>query len=145
MSRPSFARTELRFHRFARSCEHALQHLDISVLALCHHVVVADPQDYEPHIGEDISENSVETSLYAFPPYEANDLERRPRRRPDPIPAFDSDPRFRVRTSSPLTRDALLLFIAFLFWLAFNLRRALWIENGMGTGHAPVAEVDPSH
>ncbi len=26
------------------------------------------------------------------PPYEPNDLERRPRRRPEPIPAFDSDP-----------------------------------------------------
>ena len=89
--------------------------------------------------------SSSPTSPTYPPPYEANDLERRPRRRPDPIPAFDYDPRFRVCTPSPLTRGALLLFIAFLFWLAFNLRRALWIENGMGTGHAPVAEVDPSH
>ena len=89
--------------------------------------------------------SSSPTSPTYPPPYEANDLERRPRRRPDPIPAFDSDPRFRVRTPSPLTRGALLLFIAFLFWLAFNMRRALWIENGMGMGHAPVEEVDPSY
>jgi hypothetical protein len=79
------------------------------------------------------------------PPYDsehdynafANDIEeeapvRRPRPRREPLPAFDSDPRFQVQTPSPFVRAALLLFIAFLFWLAFSMRKALWVAGGMG-------------
>ena len=91
------------------------------------------------------------------PPYDGehdynafdNDLEeeapmRRPRPRREPLPAFDSDPRFRVRTPSPFVRAALLLFIAFLFWLAFTLRKALWVAGGMGLKR-PEEEVDSSY
>ncbi|KAF8198461.1 hypothetical protein BJ912DRAFT_26719 [Pholiota molesta] len=89
------------------------------------------------------------------PPYDGdshfdNDVEddaavRRPRSRREPIPAFDSDPRFRVRTPSPFARAALLIFVAFLFWLAFSMRKAIWIEGGMGMGRVPPPEVDPSY
>ncbi|RDB19758.1 hypothetical protein Hypma_013230 [Hypsizygus marmoreus] len=46
----------------------------------------------------------------------------RPRR-----PVFPVDPRFEQPTPSPLSRAALLVFIALMFWLAFTLRRAAWI------------------
>ncbi|KDR66314.1 hypothetical protein GALMADRAFT_162182 [Galerina marginata CBS 339.88] len=69
---------------------------------------------------------------------------RRPRIRREPIPAFDSDPRFRVRTPSPYARAALLLFVAFLFWLAFAMRKALWVAGGMGM-NKELPEVDPSY
>jgi len=91
------------------------------------------------------------------PPYDGehdytafdNDLEeeaptRRPRPPREPLPAFDSDPRFRVRTPSPFVRAALLLFIAFLFWLAFSLRKALWLAGGMGLNR-PEEVVDSSY
>ncbi|KAF8960472.1 hypothetical protein BDZ97DRAFT_2060683 [Flammula alnicola] len=92
------------------------------------------------------------------PPYDGdhifhqfdNDVEeeapiRRPRPRREPIPAFDSDPRFRIRTPSPYARAALLLFVVFLFWLAFSMRKALWIAGGMGMGRGEAQEVDPSY
>ncbi|KAF8219989.1 hypothetical protein L208DRAFT_1417353 [Tricholoma matsutake] len=47
------------------------------------------------------------------------------RRRHDPPPT--TDPRFNPPTPSPYTRAALLIFIAFLFWLAFILRKAVWV------------------
>jgi len=85
------------------------------------------------------------------PAYHAfeNDIEeeapaRRSRPRHEPLPAYDSDPRFRVPTPSPLVRAALLLFIAFLFWLAFGLRKAMWVSGGMGMKR-PVEEVDSSY
>ncbi|KAJ3501912.1 hypothetical protein NLJ89_g9127 [Agrocybe chaxingu] len=99
------------------------------------------------------SPSSASSSSSYLPPYESeyspfnSDLEdaplRRPRRR-DSIPAFDSDPRFRVRTPSPWARAALLLFMFFLFWLAFHMRRALWIAGGAGMGKEP-EPVDPSY
>ncbi|KAH9478069.1 hypothetical protein JR316_0010306 [Psilocybe cubensis] len=90
------------------------------------------------------------------PPYEAeqeyhpfeNDIEeeapRRPRIRRDPIPPFDSDPRFRIRTPSPFARAALIIFVVFLFWLAFALRKAMWVAGGMGMNKV-VPDVDPSY
>jgi uncharacterized membrane protein YccC len=38
-----------------------------------------------------------------------------------------TDPRFNPPTPSPYARAALLIFVAFLFWWAFSLRRAVWI------------------
>ncbi|SJL16551.1 uncharacterized protein ARMOST_20077 [Armillaria ostoyae] len=40
-----------------------------------------------------------------------------------PVP---SDPRFDQPVPSPFARAGLLLFVAFLFWLAFSLRKAVW-------------------
>lgn len=100
------------------------------------------------------SPSRPESPMYP-PPYDGdshfdNDVEddaavRRPRLRREPISAFDSDPRFRVRTPSPFARAALLIFLAFLFWLAFSMRKALWIEGGMGMSKVPPPEVDPSY
>jgi len=60
---------------------------------------------------------------------------RRPRfRQAEPLPAFDSDPRFRVKTPSPFARAGLLALIIVLFWWAFHLRKGLWIATGMGMG-----------
>ena len=62
----------------------------------------------------------------------------------DPLPSFDSDPRFHQPTPSPWIRAGLLLFTAFLFWLAFDMRRSMWVESGMGM-NKNVVEVDPSY
>ncbi|KAF8157250.1 hypothetical protein B0H34DRAFT_675558 [Crassisporium funariophilum] len=69
----------------------------------------------------------------------------RSRARREPIPSFDSDPRFHQPTPSPYARAALLLFMFFLFWLAFAMRKALWVEAGMGMGKGPPEEVDSSY
>ncbi|KAF9555881.1 hypothetical protein CPC08DRAFT_711634 [Agrocybe pediades] len=84
-------------------------------------------QDYYPY-GQDVEEEAP----------------RRPRVRREPIPAFDSDPRFRVQTPSPFARAALIIFLVFMFWLAFQMRKALWIAGGMGLNR-DVPEVDPSY
>ncbi|KAF5324282.1 hypothetical protein D9619_011217 [Psilocybe cf. subviscida] len=105
--------------------------------------------------GSSPSTSRSNSPTYPPPEYESehngfsNDLEeeaplRRPRARPV-IPAFDSDPRFRVRTPSPYARGALLFLVAFLFWLAFSMRKAIWVAGGMGMSKAPVQEVDPSY
>ena len=62
---------------------------------------------------------------------------RRSRVRPDPIPSFDSDPRFHQPTLSPYIRAGLLLFTAFLFWLAFDMRKDM--------SKIVTEEVDPSY
>ncbi|KAF8068073.1 hypothetical protein FPV67DRAFT_1494802 [Lyophyllum atratum] len=46
--------------------------------------------------------------------------------RPRPV-ALPVDPRFQRPTPSPWSRAALLLLLAFLFWLAFRLRNAGWV------------------
>lgn len=38
-----------------------------------------------------------------------------------------TDPRFNPPTPSPYARAALLIFVALLFWLAYVLRKAVWI------------------
>ncbi|KAK0200148.1 hypothetical protein DFS33DRAFT_128033 [Desarmillaria ectypa] len=43
--------------------------------------------------------------------------------RQQPVP---SDPRFDQPIPSPFARAGLLLLVAFLFWLAFSLRKAVW-------------------
>ncbi|TFK38869.1 hypothetical protein BDQ12DRAFT_712439 [Crucibulum laeve] len=48
---------------------------------------------------------------------------------PEPLPAFDSDPRFAQPTPSPYARAALLLFVVFLFWAAWAIRRDVWIKD----------------
>jgi hypothetical protein len=40
------------------------------------------------------------------------------------------DPRFYQPTPSPFKRAALLIFIGFLFWLAFSLRKSVWAAGG---------------
>lgn len=40
---------------------------------------------------------------------------------------YPPDPRFDRPTPSPYARAALLIFMAFLFWLAFALRKATWM------------------
>jgi hypothetical protein len=37
------------------------------------------------------------------------------------------DPRFNQPTPSPYARAALLIFVFFLFWLAFSLRKMIWL------------------
>ncbi|KAF5383047.1 hypothetical protein D9615_004791 [Tricholomella constricta] len=54
------------------------------------------------------------------PAYELEDGRPRP-------PTFPVDPRFHQPTPSPLSRAALLIFLAFMFWLAFHMRQAGWI------------------
>lgn len=85
----------------------------------------------------------------AYPPFDSNqDIEQeapRQRVRRDSIPSFDSDPRFHQPTPSPFVRAGLLLFTAFLFWLAFNMRKTMWVESGMGMNRRPAQEVDPSY
>lgn len=70
---------------------------------------------------------------------------RRPRVRREPLPSFDSDPRFHQPTPSPFVRAGLLLFTAFLFWLAFDMRKSMWVESGMGMSRHVIEEVDPSY
>ncbi|KAF8995825.1 hypothetical protein BDQ17DRAFT_970551 [Cyathus striatus] len=58
------------------------------------------------------------------------DIESRPRprrRRQSPLPAFDSDPRFRIVKPSPWARAALIAFMLFTFYLAFRMRKSLWL------------------
>ncbi len=69
---------------------------------------------------------------------------RRPQfRRVEPLPAFDSDPRFRVKTPSPFARAGLLALIIVLFWWAFHLRKGLWIATGMGMKIQAEEVLDP--
>ncbi|KAG6851600.1 hypothetical protein H0H87_000344, partial [Tephrocybe sp. NHM501043] len=51
------------------------------------------------------------------PEYELEDARPRP-------PTFPVDPRFEQPTPSPYSRAALLIFLAFLFWLAFRMKQA---------------------
>jgi hypothetical protein len=75
-----------------------------------------------------------------------DDAPRRPRyRRVDPLPAFDADPRFKMETPSPITRAGLLVLVFFLFWLAFNLRKGVWIATGMGMEKQATEMVDLSY
>ena len=70
----------------------------------------------------------------------------RPRyQRMAPLPAYDSDHRFKMVTPSPLTRAALLFLIVFLFWWAVNLRKGVWIASGMGMENQEIEEVDLSY
>ena len=115
-----------------------------------------EPQ-YSPSFSSRVSSPSPSHAVYP-PLYENNsfdsnhDIEQeapqaqpRQRVRRDSIPSFDSDPRFHQPTPSPFVRAALLLFTAFLFWLAFNMRKTMWVESGMGMSRRPVEEVDPSY
>ena len=61
------------------------------------------------------------------------------------LPAYDSDPRFKMATPSPLTRAGLLFLIAFLFWWAVHLRKGIWIASGMGMEKQEFEEVDLSY
>ncbi|PPQ68539.1 hypothetical protein CVT26_003347 [Gymnopilus dilepis] len=92
------------------------------------------------------------------PPYESNeelrnisfsedvedDAPRRPRVRREPLPAFDSDPQFRRPTPSPYARAGLLVFLFGMFWLAFSMRKAVWVAGGRGMNR-DVPQVDPSY
>ncbi|PPR02087.1 hypothetical protein CVT24_011221 [Panaeolus cyanescens] len=99
------------------------------------------------------SPSSSRSSLSYLPPYEAvspagGDVEheavtRRPVRRRDSIPSLESDPRFRTRQVSPFARAALVAFLLFLFWLAFAMRKALWMA-GIEHNNKP-HPVDPSY
>lgn len=46
------------------------------------------------------------------------------------------DPRFHPPTPSPYKRAALLLFIVFLFWLAYDFRKAAWEARKPHVVHA---------
>lgn len=111
-----------------------------------------EPQ-YSPPFSSRVSSPSPSRAVYP-PLYENHsfdsnqDIEQEApcqRVRRDSIPSFDSDPRFHQPTPSPFVRAALLLFTAFLFWLAFNMRKTMWVESGMGMSRRPVEEVDPSY
>jgi len=57
-------------------------------------------------------------------PKDDDDIENgRWRAVPQPI----TDPRFNPPTPSPYARAALLIFVVFLFWLAFTLKKAVWV------------------
>jgi len=111
---------------------------------------------YELLPSEPTYDSGSESPTYP-PPYESEsaylshlDVEqeataRRPRRRREHLPAFDSDPRFRMKTPSPYIRAALLIFVVLLFWLAFVMRKALWVAGGMGMGKKEPEEVDASY
>jgi hypothetical protein len=113
-----------------------------------------EPQ-HSPSFSSRASSPSPSHAALAYPPlYENNsfdsnhDIEQeapRQRVRRDSIPSFDSDPRFHQPTPSPFVRAGLLLFTAFLFWLAFNMRKTMWVETGMGMNRRPAQEVDPSY
>ena len=113
------------------------------------------PQDIDiPSFSSQASSSSPSYAVYP-PPYENEifdsnqDVEqeapRRSRVRRDPIPSFDSDPRFHQPTPSPYVRAGLLLFTAFLFWLASDMRKDMWMESGMGMSKIVIEEVDPSY
>jgi len=117
--------------------------------------IPTEPQYNNSSFSSRISSPAPAYAVYP-PPYESDlfgsnqDVEeeapRRSRvRRHDPLPSFDSDPRFHQPTPSPYVRAGLLLFTAFLFWLAFYMRKAIWVEAGMGMRKSVVKEVDPSY
>ncbi|KAF9523231.1 hypothetical protein CPB83DRAFT_863232 [Crepidotus variabilis] len=106
------------------------------------------PLPTEPH-SLDSSTYSPNNSLDEYEKHFAFDVEdeapRRPRHRRQPsLPPYDLDPRFRIPTPSPWVRASLIGFILFLFWLAFSMRKAIWIAGGMGMSKAE-QEVDPSY
>ena len=92
---------------------------------------------------------SIYPPLYETKSFDSNqDIEQeapRQRVRRDSIPSFDSDPRFHRPTPSPFVRAGLLLFTAFLFWLAFSMRKSMWVESGMGMSKQVIEEVDSSY
>lgn len=73
------------------------------------------------------------------------DAPRRARVRREPLPAYDSDPRFRLPTPSPYARAGLLVFLFGMFWLAFVMRKAVWVAGGRGGMNKDAPEVDPSY
>ncbi len=96
------------------------------------------------------SEPGDSPALYESPYSYAQDIEEEALMRPGyrsvaPLPTYDSDPRFKMVTPSPLTRAALLLLIVFLFWWAVHLRKGLWIASGMGMEKQEIEEVDLSY
>jgi len=50
-----------------------------------------------------------------------------------------------METPSPITRAALLALVCFLFWLAFNLKKGVWIATGMGMEKEDMEAVDLSY
>lgn len=82
----------------------------------------------------------------SFGPDLEHDAPRRPRyHRVGPLPAYDSDPRFKMETPSPITRAALVTLVFFLFWLALDLRKGIWIATGMGMEKEGTEMVDLSY
>ena len=82
----------------------------------------------------------------SFGPDLENDAPRRPRYlRVDPLPAYDSDPRFKMETPYPITRAALIALVFFLFWLALDLKKGIWIATGMGLEKEGTEMVDLSY
>lgn len=65
--------------------------------------------------------------------YEAP-LNPRTRETRECIRAFHADPRFNPPPPSPLARAALIAFMLFMFWLAFGMRKAVWVDFGAGMG-----------
>ncbi|KAF8900280.1 hypothetical protein CPB84DRAFT_1847343 [Gymnopilus junonius] len=88
-------------------------------------------------------ESSEEHPRLSFSQDIEEDAPRRGRVRREPLPAFDSDPRFRLPTPSPFARAGLLLFLFGMFYLAFTMRKAVWVAGGRGM-NKDVPEVDPS-
>jgi len=67
---------------------------------------------------------------YPYGDDEEQNLLRRPARSQPPISSYPHDPRFDVPTPSPWARGALLLALAGMFWLAFNMRAG--VLDGLG-------------
>ncbi|KAF8811822.1 hypothetical protein BYT27DRAFT_7088616 [Phlegmacium glaucopus] len=109
-----------------------------------------EPLPTEPQFSPRISSPSPSYAVYP-PLYQSDsshsnqDVEQEAPLRRDPLPSFDSDPRFHQPTPSPYVRAGLLLFMVFLFWLAFDMRKAIWVESGMGMSKNVIEEVDPSY
>ncbi|KAF8327998.1 hypothetical protein F5887DRAFT_898295 [Amanita rubescens] len=52
--------------------------------------------------------------------------------------SYTADTRFHQPTPSPYARAALLIFIVFMFWLAFAMRKLMWLG---GSAPPPGVEV----
>ncbi|KAJ2936249.1 hypothetical protein H1R20_g852, partial [Candolleomyces eurysporus] len=71
-------------------------------------------------------------------------LNPRTRETREAIRAFKADPRFNRPPPSPWARLALIIFCIFLFYAAFEARKAIWVDFGMGMGEE-VEVVDGSY
>ncbi|EAU87847.1 hypothetical protein CC1G_01494 [Coprinopsis cinerea okayama7 len=61
------------------------------------------------------------------------------------IRAFHADPRFHQPTPSPWARAALLFTLFFLFWLAWKMRLAIFVDFGLGSDAQTTEQVDLSY
>jgi hypothetical protein len=59
--------------------------------------------------------------------------EKNPRRSSFDVytPPYENDLRFHQPTPSPFARAGVLIFIVFMFWLAFSMRKIVWLGGSV--------------